>query len=266
MLTAYDTPTARLLDEAGVDIILIGDSVGTVLLGYRSTRQVLMDEMIHHAKAVRRGVARALLIGDVPFQGERVNPMRLYRETKRFVRAAQLDGVKIEWCPGIQGTIARLVKSGVSVMGHVGLTPQYAPRLGGLRVQGKEAGKALEILNAAKKFEACGAFAVVLECVPQELARSITHALKIPTIGIGAGPNCDGQVLVFQDLVGLSPNFRAKFVKNYANLYERERKATSRFIRDVRSKRFPRHSQSFKMKPNEFAKFQSLSRQASVLT
>ncbi len=258
MITAYDTPTGRLLDEAGVDLILVGDSLGTVMLGYASTRQVSMDEMIHHARAVRRGVSRTPLIGDLPFFGENIHVSSALSETRRYVRRAQLDGVKLEGY-GRYAELARsIVSSGIPLMGHVGLTPQYAPRLGGYKVQGRKAQRAREILRSAECFERLGAFAVVLECIPHELARIITRKLTIPTIGIGAGPHCDGQVLVFHDLVGLSRDFQARFFKAYDNLYERERLSVSKFIRDVRNRRFPTSRQSFRMKAGEFETFLSL--------
>ncbi|MBI4353661.1 MAG: 3-methyl-2-oxobutanoate hydroxymethyltransferase, partial [Candidatus Omnitrophica bacterium] len=216
MLTAYDYPVAKLVDEAGVDIVLVGDSLGMVVLGYETTAPVTMDEMIHHAKAARRGVAQALLIGDMPFLSFRGSTADAVRNAGRFVQEAGCDGVKVEWKTGIEDAAKAIVDAGIPVMGHVGLTPQTAASAGGFGMRGKDAESAARIVTQAIALEEVGCFAMVLECVPDEVAQDITHRLRIPTIGIGSGTWCDGLVLVTYDLIGLFDRFKAKFVKRYA--------------------------------------------------
>ena len=254
MLTAYDYPIAKLLDEAGVEAILVGDSLGMVVLGYETTTPVTMDDMLHHAKAVRRGVARALVIGDMPFLSFHVSLEETVRNAGRFVQEAGCDAVKVEWKPGIEDVAKAIVDAGIPVMGHVGLTPQTAASQGGFKVQGKDAESALRILMQATALQEVGCFAMVLECIPDVVAREITQQLTVPTIGIGAGPDCDGQVLVTYDLLGLFERFTPRFVKRYADLASSIRQAAAAYIQDVRTGTFPEKAQTFPMPADEAAK------------
>jgi len=244
-LTAYDFPTARLLDQAGVDILLVGDSLGMVVLGYENTLPVTMDELLHHTKAVRRGAKRALLVADLPYGSFHGSLEESVRNAIRCVKEAGAEAVKIEGGERRLELIARLVEAEVPVMGHVGLTPQSLHALGGYKVQGKTVDAAEQVLRDARAVEAAGAFAVVLEAIPRELAARITRELHIPTIGIGAGPQCDGQVLVFHDLVGLSFGAPAKFVRRYANLDDTISQAVREFCADVRDGRFPADAECY---------------------
>lgn len=252
MLTAYDLPLARLLDQAEVDLILVGDSLGMVALGYPTTVPVTMQEMLHHAKAVRRGVERALLVGDMPFMSFNVSREATLRNAGRFLKEAGCDAVKVE---GGQGStesleaVQTIAQAGIPVLGHLGLTPQTAGKEGGFKVQGKSEAAARQIEEAAVRLEKAGCFGVVLECVPCQLARQITRRLAIPTIGIGAGPDCDGQVLVTQDLLGLSGGFHPKFVRRFAQVDEVILKAVGQFKRSVREGSFPSDAESFSMPP-----------------
>jgi 3-methyl-2-oxobutanoate hydroxymethyltransferase len=245
MLTAYDAPTARLLEEHKVDMILIGDSVGCVLLGYPSTKQVTMDEMLHHARAVRRGVNHTPVIGDLPYEAISKGVGYAVHCAMRFKKEAGCDAVKLEWNKDAISITRAILKTGIPVMGHVGLTPQTTRWPQGLKVKGKTLQEAKKIFNASVVLEQLGAFAVVLECVPFRLAAQMTRQLKIPTFGIGAGPYCKGQVLVFNDLMGLQ-SFKARFVKRYAHLDVIQRKALSRFLKDVRQRKFPTLKNAFK--------------------
>jgi len=256
MLTAYDYPFARLLDDAGADIILVGDSLGMVVLGYETTSQVTMDEMLHHAKAVRRGVRRALLIGDMPFLSFRVSVDEAVRNAGRFIQEAGCDAVKVEWKQGIEDIVKALVDAGIAVMGHVGLTPQTAQGEGGFKVRGTDAVSALRIMAQATALQEVGCFAIVLECIPDVVAKEITQRLIIPTIGIGAGPSCDGQVLVTHDLLGLFDRFKPKFVKPYADVAGIIRQAAAAYLHEVKTGTFPDKAHAFSMSPDEFAKFQ----------
>lgn len=256
MVTAYDTPTAEILDEVGVDLILVGDSVGTVVLGYSATTLVTMDEMIHHTKAVRRGIKNAKLIADLPLKGIEKGPAQAVESAKRFMGEAGCDAVKLEWDTKNESILKSLVRHKIPVMGHVGLTPQTARS--GFKVRGKTTKEAFGIFQQARAFEKYGAFSVVLECVPSALAQIITRALKIPTIGIGAGRFCDGQVLVFQDLVGLFTKFKPKHVKRYAQgrtIFERSVRS---FSNDVRHGIFPGRGQSFDMDVRELQELRKL--------
>ena len=254
MLTAYDYPVARLVDEAGVDAILVGDSLAMVALGYTSTVPVTMDEMIHHAKAVRRGTRHAFLIGDMPFLSYQVSKEEAVRNAGRFVKEALCDAVKLEGgleaCPATKA----IVDAGIPVLGHLGLTPQSAIKLGGYKVQGKGADAAAKIVEGAVALQAAGCFAVVLECIPAELAKIITERLEIPTIGIGAGPDCDGQVLVTNDMLGLFDRFTPKFVKQYAQLGRLIADGVARYRHDVEAGTFPEAEHTFTMKSDELAK------------
>ena len=244
-LTAYDYPTARLLDEAGVDVVLVGDSLGMVVLGHENTLPVTMEEMLHHTRAVRRGIRRALLIADMPYGSYHIEPAESVRHAVRFIKEAGAEAVKIEGGERRVELIARLVEAEIPVMGHVGLTPQSLHALGGFRVQGKTAKAAEQVLRDAHAVEAAGAFAVVLESMPRELAAQITHELRIPTIGIGAGPDCDGQILVLHDLIGLGSGHTPKFARRYANVGEVISRAVSEYASDVRAGHFPSDEESY---------------------
>ena len=251
MLTAYDAPTAAQLETAGIDLILVGDSLGMVVLGYGSTSVVTMDEMIHHAKAVRRGAPKSFIIGDLPLKGIEKGASQALRSAKRFVEESGMDAVKIEWGKNARAIAGLLAKRNIPFMGHVGLTPQTVKKDNGFRVQGQGADSAMKILEAAKIFQENGAFAVLLECVPSPVAEVITKALKIPTIGIGAGPHCDGQVLVYHDIVGMFSKFTPRFVKQYLNLNSEISEAAEKYKKDVYRGRFPSMKQSFLMKKEE---------------
>ncbi len=254
MLTAYDYPIGCLLDETGVDIILVGDSLGMVVLGYETTTPVTMDEMLHHARAVRRGVKRALLVGDMPFMSFHGSLTETVKNAGRLVQEAGCEAVKVEWKVGIEDVAKAIVDAGIPVMGHVGLTPQTAQAEGGLKVRGKDAESALRIITQAVALQEVGCFALVLECVPDVVAREITRKLSIPTIGIGAGPSCDGQVLVTYDLIGLFERFKPRFAKRYAQMAPIIRQAVSEFCRDVQQGRFPGPEQTFTMPEEEMAR------------
>jgi 3-methyl-2-oxobutanoate hydroxymethyltransferase len=244
-LTAYDYPTARLLDEAGVDLILVGDSLAMVVLGYDSTLPVTVEEMLHHARAARRGVKRALLVADMPFGSYHADTAESLRNAVRFVKEAGVEAVKVEGGERRLELIARLTEAEIPVMGHVGLTPQSVNALGGYRVQGKTVDSAEQLLRDARAVEAAGAFSVVLEAVPRELAAQITRELRIPTIGIGAGPDCDGQILVIHDVLGLTFEPTPKFARQYVNLGEAISNAVRQYCDDVRSSGFPTDAESY---------------------
>jgi 3-methyl-2-oxobutanoate hydroxymethyltransferase len=244
-LTAYDYPTARLLDEAGVDVILVGDSLGMVVLGHENTLSVTVDEMIHHTRAVRRGTRRALVVADMPYGSYHAETAESLRNAVRFVKEAGAEAVKVEGGERRLELIARLTEAEIPVMGHVGLTPQSLNALGGYRVQGKTPDAAGQLLRDARAVEAAGAFAVVLEAVPRELAAQITSDLRIPTIGIGAGPDCDGQVLVIHDILGLTFNQTPKFARQYAHVGEIISSAVRAYCEDVRSGGFPSDAESY---------------------
>jgi 3-methyl-2-oxobutanoate hydroxymethyltransferase len=244
-LTAYDYPSALLLDEAGVDILLVGDSLAMVVLGYENTLPVTMDEMLHHVRAVRRGVRRALLVADMPYGSFHVSASDAVRDAIRFVKEGGAEAVKVEGGERRLELIARLVEAEIPVMGHIGLTPQSIHALGGFKVQGKTPDAAEQLLRDAQAVEAAGAFAIVLESVPRELAAEVTRQLRIPTIGIGAGPECDGQVLVFHDVVGLTMGHTPKFARRYANISEEITRAAREFCDDVRNGKFPSDAESY---------------------
>ena len=244
-LTAYDYPTARLLDEAGVEILLVGDSLGMVVLGYDSTLPVTLEEMLHHVRAVRRGTKRALLVADMPYGSFHVSIDESIRNAMKLVKEGGAEAVKIEGGERRIELIARLVEAEIPVMGHVGLTPQSVNALGGFHVQGKSADAARQLERDARAVESAGAFSVVLESVPREVAARITEKLRIPTIGIGAGPDCDGQVLVFHDLVGLTIGHKPKFARQYVNLAAEISRAAEAFCSDVRAGSFPSDTESF---------------------
>src|SRR5271167_3237904 len=246
-LTAYDYPTARLLDEAGVDVLLVGDSLGMVVLGYDSTLPVTIDEMLHHTRAVRRGTRRALVVADMPYGSYHTDLSESLHNAMRFVKEAGAEAVKVEGGERRLELISRLTEAEIPVMGHVGLTPQSVNAMGGYRVQGKTAGGAEQLLRDARAVEAAGAFAVVLEGIPRELAAEITKSLRIPTIGIGAGPDCDGQILVLHDMLGLTFQEPPKFARRYANVGEVISQAVREYCADVQSGNFPSDAESYHM-------------------
>jgi 3-methyl-2-oxobutanoate hydroxymethyltransferase len=244
-LTAYDYPTARLMDEAGVDVVLVGDSVAMVVLGYESTLPLTMEESLHHTKAVRRGVQRALVVADMPFGTYQGDVNEALKNAVRFVKEAGAEAVKVEGGERRLEVIARLTEAEIPVMGHVGLTPQSVNAMGGYRVQGKTAGGAEQLLRDARAVEAAGAFAIVLEGIPRELAAEITKSVRIPTIGIGAGPDCDGQILVLHDLLGLTFQEPPKFARRYANVGEVIKQAVREYSADVQGGSFPSDAESY---------------------
>ncbi len=256
MLTAYDYPTAMAMDKAGVDSILVGDSLAMVVLGYENTLPVTMDEMIHHARAVARGARSALLVGDMPFMSYQVSAEEALRNAGRFLQQGGMDAVKLEGGRERADAVRAIVGAGIPVMGHIGLTPQSVHQLGGFRAQGKTASAAKRLLEDAKILEDSGAFSLVLESVPARLAEVISRQISIPTIGIGAGVGCDGQVLVTHDLLGLFDRFTPKFVKQYANFHAEMNKAFTAYIDDVETKRFPAVEHTVEMTDEEWNAFQ----------
>ncbi|MGB2599708.1 MAG: 3-methyl-2-oxobutanoate hydroxymethyltransferase [Candidatus Omnitrophota bacterium] len=245
MLTAYDYPIARIIDRAGIDAILVGDSVGMVMLGYSNTVSVTMDEMIYHSKAVRKGTERAFLIGDMPFMSYQACNEDAVRNAGRFVQEAGCEAVKLEGGREIAPRIEAIISAGIPVLGHIGLTPQSASKLGGYKVQGRDSDSAAALVEDALSLEKAGCFAVILECVPGELAEKITRKLSVPTIGIGAGVSCDGQVLVTYDAIGYFDKFTPKFVKKYADVSKTIGEAISAFKREAESGVFPDDEHSF---------------------
>jgi 3-methyl-2-oxobutanoate hydroxymethyltransferase len=244
-LTAYDYALARVVDEAGVDVVLVGDSLGMVMLGYDSTLPVTLEEMLHHTRAVRRGVQRALVVADMPYGSYHGEIGEAVRNAMRFVKEAGAEAVKIEGGERRLELIARLTEAEIPVMGHVGLTPQSVNAMGGYRVQGKTPGSAEQLLRDARAVEAAGAFSIVLEGIPRELATEITRTVRIPTIGIGAGPDCDGQVLVLHDVLGLTFQEPPKFARRYVNLGEVISQAVREYCDDVQSGTFPSDAESY---------------------
>jgi 3-methyl-2-oxobutanoate hydroxymethyltransferase len=245
-LTAYDYPTARIVDEAGTDIILVGDSLGNVVLGYDSTVPVTLEEMLHHARAVRRGVQRALLVADMPYGTYHTGETEAVRAALRLVKEGGAEAVKLEGGRNRVEVIKRLVAEEIPVMGHIGLTPQSLNKLGSYRLQAKTADAARALIEDAKMLEDAGVFSVVLEVVPREIARMVTEALHVPTIGIGAGADCDAQILVTHDLLGLSfSRTSPRFVRQYANLREAMNDAVTRYADDVRAGAFPSDDESY---------------------
>lgn len=254
MLTAYDFPLAYFIDKVGIDIILVGDSLGMVVLGYENTIPVTMDEMLHHAKAVKRAVKYALVVGDMPYMSFHTSKEEAVYNAGRFIKEAGCDAVKVEFYPGIVEIAKAIVSAGIPVMGHIGLTPQTAMQLGGFKVQGKDAETAKALIDTAISFEEVGCFSIVLECIPDKVAKIITEKLRIPTIGIGAGPYCDGQVLVIHDLLGLFERFLPKFAKQYLNLGIQIEKAVKKFKEEVEEGVFPDREHSFTISDEELKK------------
>jgi len=245
MLTAYDCLMASQIDECGIDLILVGDSVGNVLLGYDNTIPVTMDEMIHHCQAVTRGVKRALVIGDMPFMSYQASIEEAVRNAGRFLKEASVEAIKLEGGREVCQAIKKIVDSGIPVMGHLGLTPQSVHKLGGYGVRGEDQEEALKILEDARGLEEAGTFSIVLEKVPAKLAKNITQQLNVPTIGIGAGVDCDGQVLVTHDMLGLFEKFKPKFSKRYAELGKEMKKCYKKYIEEVKNKKFPADEHSY---------------------
>ncbi len=258
MLTAYDYPTAMAMDKAGIDSILVGDSLAMVVLGYENTLPVTMDEMLHHARAVARGAKSSLLVGDMPFMSYQVSVEDAVRNAGRFLQQGGMDAVKLEGGRERADAVRAIVGAGIPVMGHLGLTPQSVHQLGGFRAQGKTASAAKRLLEDAKMLEEAGAFSLVLESVPSRLAETISKQISIPTIGIGAGAGCDGQVLVTHDLLGLFERFTPKFVKQYANFHAEMNKAFLEYIDDVETKRFPAQEHTVEMNDDEWNEFERL--------
>jgi 3-methyl-2-oxobutanoate hydroxymethyltransferase len=251
-LTAYDYPTAKIVDEAGIDLILVGDSLGMVVLGYENTIPVTMEEMIHHTKAVSRGAKRPLIVGDMPYFSFHLSVDETVRNASRFLKEGGAQAVKIEGAtPKRLKLIETLVEAEIPVMGHVGLTPQSIYHLGRFKVKGKDIEEAKMILENAADLEKAGVFGIVLECIPMELAKEITRRLTVPTIGIGAGPHCDGQILVFHDLVGYANGYLPKFVKRYTDIHASLNKALKEYAEDVMEGRFPDDRNSYHLKKKE---------------
>jgi len=244
MLTAYDAFTAKLAEACGIDMLLVGDSVGMAMLGYQSTVPVTLEQMLHHCAAVRRGAPSAFIVGDMPFMSYRISSEQAMANAARYMQESLVDAVKFEGGCALAPTVKRLVSAGVPVMGHIGLLPQSVKTVGGYRVVGREEAEAERLLEDAKALEEAGAFSVVLECVPAELSKRITEAVSIPTIGIGSGPHCDGQVQVVNDVLGLS-DFQPKHSKRYVDLGSQIKKAFSEYAGDVRSGKFPAPENSF---------------------
>lgn len=244
-LTAYDFPFAKILDEAEMDIIMVGDSLGNVILGYENTLPVTMDEMIHHTKAVGRGIKKALLVGDMPFGSYHGSLSECVGNATRFVKEAGVKAVKLEGGRIMSEKIKALVQAGIPIMGHVGLTPQSVHKFGGFKIQGRGRKNADEVLKDAEAVEKAGAFSIVLEGIPHKLGKQITAKLSIPTIGIGAGPFCDGQILVLHDLLGLSGDFKPTFARCYANVGDVVLKAIKKYKKDIQMGRFPTIKESF---------------------
>lgn len=251
MIAAYDYLTARMIDEAGIDVILVGDSLANVILGYENTLPVSMEEMLHHTRAVARGTKRALVVGDMPFMSYQASVEDAVRNAGRLVKEGGAEAVKVEGGRSVLDKVKAIVEAGIPVMGHLGLTPQWIHQFGGYKVQGKTAAAAKEMLRDALELERAGVFSLVLECIPWQLAKLITSRVHTPTIGIGAGPHCDGQVLVLHDLLGLSLQRVPKFVKQYAKLGDAIVKALMDFRSEVKDGRFPTLQHCYEMPPRE---------------
>lgn len=247
MLTAYDYSTAKLIDESGINCILVGDSLGMVMLGYDSTLPVTMDDMLHHTKAVARGAKNSMVIADMPFMSYQTSVYDAVKNAGRLIQEGGAASVKLEGGAAVCDRIEAIVRASIPVVAHLGLTPQSINAFGGFKVQGKDEQRAKELIEDAKKIEAAGAFMVVLECVPAKLAEIISREISIPTIGIGAGAGCDGQVLVYQDMLGLFSDFTPKFVKKFANIGDAMKAAFKDYINEVKNGTFPSEEHSFKI-------------------
>ena len=245
MLTAYDYTMARILDEAGIDILLVGDSLGMVMLGYENTLPVTLDEMLHHTKAVARGTKNSLVVADMPFMSYEIEAQEAVDNAGVLIKEGAAQAVKVEGGAEIAQTIKAMIKAKIPVMGHIGLTPQAIHQMGGYKIQGRDSEGARRLIDEARLLEEAGIFVLVLECIPYQLAKEITESIEIPTIGIGAGPHCDGQVLVIHDLLGLYEELKPKFVKKYRELGKEIKGAVGEFIEEVREGRFPTLDQSY---------------------
>jgi 3-methyl-2-oxobutanoate hydroxymethyltransferase len=257
MLTAYDYAMASFVDQAGIDMILVGDSLANVVLGLESTTQVGMQEMLHHTKAVVRAVKHTMVVGDMPFESYQIDGDEVVGNAGQFIDAG-CGAVKLEWFEDCPQVVSSIVKAGIAVMGHVGLTPQTAEKLGGMKVQGRDSASAQEIIKNAQALQEAGCFSIVLECIPQEIAGIITRQLKIPTIGIGAGPHCDGQVLVVHDLLGLFNRYQPKFSKKYADLGVQIIEAVKQYKKEVITGQFPDDAHSFHLSEEEIKRVKNL--------
>ncbi|OHD71428.1 MAG: 3-methyl-2-oxobutanoate hydroxymethyltransferase [Spirochaetes bacterium RBG_16_49_21] len=257
MLTAYDYTFAPIVDAAGVDIILVGDSMANVALGMASTTEISLDEMVNHSTAVVKGSKRAMVIGDMPYCAYQTNPDDAVESARRFIHEAGCQAVKLEWFEHALEVTEQIVRNNIPIMGHIGFTPQTADKLGDSKVQGKDLEGAQLLIRQAKSLEAAGCFSLVLECVPWQIAKVITDALAIPTIGIGAGVFCDGQVLVLNDMLGLFKRFTPKFVKIYEDMYGAALTGVQKYADEVRKEAFPSEKESFSMKEEEFQKLKN---------
>jgi 3-methyl-2-oxobutanoate hydroxymethyltransferase len=244
-LTAYDFITAKLLDEAGIDLILVGDSLGNVFQGNETTLPVTMDEIIYHTKAVSKGINRSMLVADMPFMSYQLSADEALRNAGRIMKETSAGGVKLEGGKRVSKAIKKITRFGIPVMGHIGLTPQSIHQFGSYRERGRDEEEAAELLEDAKIVEESGAFALVLEKIPSQLAKRITESIEIPTIGIGAGPHCDGQILVTPDMLGLNVDFHPRFVRYYAELASGVTEAVKNYIRDIKEKKFPTEEESY---------------------
>jgi len=244
-LTAYDYPTVTLLEQAGIDVVLVGDSVGNVILGYDNTLPVTMEEMLHHTKPVAFGAERALVVADMPYLSYQISPEQAVENAGRFLKEGGAEAVKLEGGEEMAETVRRIAEVGIPVMGHVGYTPQSVHTFGSHKVRGKDEDSAQLVLDGAEALQNAGVFAIILESMPAALARQVTENLTVPTIGIGAGPHCDGQVLIFHDMLGLYPGHIAKFVKQYAQLGDAATEAIKQYIAEVRSGEFPGAEHSY---------------------
>lgn len=251
MLTAYDYPTALLLDKCQIDMILVGDSLAMVVLGHKDTLAVTMEEMLHHTKAVSRAVKYSVVIGDMPFMSYQISPEQAVENAGRFLKEGGAQAVKLEGGATVIPQIKAIINAGIPVQGHLGLTPQSIAQLGGFKVQGKTAKAAQKLIEDAKALEKAGCFSIVLEAIPAPIAKLITENISIPTIGIGAGKDCDGQVLVFHDLVGMFDRFVPKFVKQYLNLNPEIENAIKQFKKEVEEEKFPQHEHCFSINEKE---------------
>uniref|UniRef100_I2Q262 3-methyl-2-oxobutanoate hydroxymethyltransferase n=1 Tax=Desulfovibrio sp. U5L TaxID=596152 RepID=I2Q262_9BACT len=264
VLTAYDYAAARLAEAAGIDVLLVGDSLAMVVLGHEDTLSVTMEEMLHHARAVSRGAEKALVVADMPFLSYQVSVAEAVANAGRFLKEGRAGAVKLEGGREVVPQVRAIVAAGIPVLGHVGLTPQHVAALGGFRVQSKTAEAAAKLLEDALALAEAGCFGVVLECIPGPVAAMVTRALPVPTIGIGAGPDCDGQVLVFHDVLGLYDRLRPRFVKQYAELGQRAVEALTQYADAVRNSDFPGPEHTFSMDPEALAAFLSLAATATA--
>ncbi len=251
MTTAYDYGMMTQVDQTGIEIVLVGDSAAMVMLGHEGTQSITLDEMVLFSKAVTRAANQTFVVGDLPFMSYEVSPEKAVENAGRLMKEGLVDAIKLEGGEEVKDQVRAIVKAGIPVMGHIGLTPQKESSLGGFKVQGKDADMAIEIIKDAKALEKAGAFSLILEAIPAYLAKIITEKVDIPTIGIGAGPHCDGQVLVLQDMLALYDKFVPKFVKQYANIGQQIQQAVNKYSQEIKEGAFPEEGHSFKMKKEE---------------